>query len=140
MPMCLWIFVFLVFLSRSTDFNLVWSDEFDQPLGSGPSPSKWAYDLGVQHQNEELEYYTNSRKNSFVIKDKDCEDGKALVIRGLRETIHTGNVTTNYTSARIKTQGIYDFRYGKIECRAKIPKGPGIWPAFWTLGILIAND
>jgi beta-glucanase (GH16 family) len=116
-------------------FDLVWSDNFDQPVNSQPSPKNWNYETGVQHQNDELEYYTNSLENSFITTDKDAEDGKVLVIRALRKVIQTGNITTNFTSARINTKGLYKFRYGKIECRAKVPKGDGIWPAFWTLGL-----
>jgi len=127
-------FLFLAILEGALSFSLVWSDEFDQPLGSGPSSSKWTYDLGYLRTNDELEYYTNSRKNSFISSNRESTDGKVLVIRALKEVIHTGNITTNYTSARILTKGIFQFRYGKIECRAKVPKGQGLWPAFWTLG------
>ena len=105
----------------STD--LVWSDEFDGVMGSAPDSSKWVYDLGATGWgNQELQNYTNRRENSFL-------DGKGnLMIRAIKEPDGT------YTSARLKTKGLFTVRYGRIEGRMKIPKGQGIWPAFWMLG------
>ena len=101
----------------------MWADDFNGPAGSGPDPSKWVFDLGsTGWGNHELEDYTNSRDNVFL-------DGKGhLVIRAIR--LASGK----FTSGRIKTQGLYEVQYGKIEARIKIPRGQGIWPAFWMLG------
>ena len=78
--------------------------------------------------NNELEYYTSRLQNASQ------QDGN-LVIKVLEEK-YTGSdgVTRNYTSARLKTQGKFSQTYGRFEARIKIPRGQGIWPAFWMLG------
>jgi len=112
--------------------KLIWQDEFAQPLGSGPDPSKWTHDLGDHGWgNKELQRYTDSRENAFVVADSEATDGRALVIRALREE---GDSESRYTSARIKTQRKFAAKFGRIEARLKLPKGQGIWAAFWTLG------
>ncbi len=108
---------------------LTWSDEFNGPDGSAPDGKKWTYDLGGEGWgNEELETYT-ARPQNVQIR------GGNLVITALEET-YTGKdgLARNYTSARLKTQGLFARAYGRFEARIKIPKGQGIWPAFWTLG------
>lgn len=109
--------------------TLVWSDEFDAPDGSAPDPAKWTYDLGGRGWgNHELESYTNRRQNSSI------HDGK-LVIQALKER-YTGpdGIARDYTSARLKTKGLFAQKYGRFEARIKIPYGQGLWPAFWMLG------
>ncbi len=103
--------------------RLIWQDEFDGPAGSLPDKAKWAFDLGGGGWgNRELETYTDSTANIF-------QDGDGhLVIRA------TKTDTGAYRSARIKTQGLFAFTYGRAEARMKLPKGQGIWPAFWMLG------
>ncbi len=106
----------------------VWQDEFNQPAGSGPDPAKWVHDLGDNGWgNKELQAYTASRENSFVVDDPEATDGKALVLKAVRTP------AGGYTSARLKTQGKFATGYGRIEARLKLPKGQGIWPAFWML-------
>lgn len=110
-------------------WTLVWSDEFNGPDGSSPDPKKWTYDIGGNGWgNNELEYYTNRLQNAQI-------KGGNLVITAQKET-YTGadGVTRNYTSARLKTQGVFDQAYGRFEARIKIPAGQGMWPAFWMLG------
>jgi beta-glucanase (GH16 family) len=114
---------------NSSPWNLVWSDEFNGSNGSAPDSTKWTFDTGGNGWgNNELEYYTNRTQNASV------QDGN-LVIQALKET-YTGNdgVTRNYTSARLKTQGLFQQAYGRFEARIKIPYGQGMWPAFWMLG------
>ncbi len=114
--------------SRS-GWTLVWSDEFSTPDGSSPDPTKWTYDLGGNGWgNHELESYTNRPENAHIEKGN-------LVITAQKET-YTGadGVTRYYTSARLKTQGIFTQTYGRFEARIKIPEGQGMWPAFWLLG------
>lgn len=116
----------------ASGWNLVWSDEFNGANGSAPDPAKWTYDLGVGGNgwgNNELETYTNRPRNVQV-------SGGNLVITALQETYAdpVDNVTRNYTSARIKTQGLFSQAYGRFEARIKIPQGQGMWPAFWMLG------
>jgi beta-glucanase (GH16 family) len=110
-------------------WTLVWSDEFSGPDGSRPDPAKWKFEVGGNGWgNQELQYYTKRPENSFI-------RGGNLVIQALRESF-TGpdHVTRNYTSARMTTQGLFDQTYGRFEARIKIPRGQGIWPAFWLLG------
>ena len=105
-------------------YNIVWDDEFNQPDGSSPDPTKWTYDIGGGgYGNSELEYYT-SRTNNVRI------EGGQLVIEADQES-YGGE---NYTSTRMKTQGLESWTYGRIEASIKIPRGQGIWPAFWMLG------
>jgi beta-glucanase (GH16 family) len=103
-------------------WRLVWSDEFDGPANSAPDRTKWTYDLGqTGWGNAELENYTNSTNNAFL-------DGSGhLVIQAIANN-------AMFTSARLKTQGLAGFTYGKIEARIQIPFGQGVWPAFWMLG------
>jgi len=102
--------------------KLVWSDDFT--TDGAPDPSKWTYDLGASGWgNNELQNYTNLPANVKV-------QGGSLIITAIKEA--SGGAA--YSSARIKTQGLYDFKYGTIEMKAKMPKGAGTWPAFWSLG------
>lgn len=113
----------------SSRWNLVWSDEFNGPEGSAPDPTKWVLETGGGGWgNNELEYYTARPQNASL------HDGN-LVIKALQEK-YTGpdGVTRDYSSARLKTQGKYAQDYGRFEARIKIPRGQGIWPAFWMLG------
>jgi beta-glucanase (GH16 family) len=113
----------------TTPFPIIWQDEFNQPVGSGPDPAKWGHDLGDNGWgNQELQLYTDSRANSFVADDPDATDGRALVIKAVRTP------TGGYTSARLKTHGRFAVTHGRIEARLKLPQGQGIWPAFWMLG------
>src|SRR5690348_6382893 len=108
-------------------WNIVWDDEFNQPDGSLPDPTRWGYDLGGGGWgNAELETYTAT--NARV------QSGQ-LVIEADR-IISAGK--TNYTSARMLTKGKWSWAYGRMEARLKIPRGQGIWPAFWMLGTNIS--
>lgn len=120
-------------LARAVTPVLVWSDEFNGAVGSGPDATKWTYDLGAGGWgNNELENYTNSRGNSVIVADAGATDGLALAIRAQSSS-------GSYTSARIKTQGLYTYQYGRVETRASLPAGAGMWPAFWTLGANIST-
>jgi beta-glucanase (GH16 family) len=113
---------------------LIWSDEFSGPEGSLPDPGKWTYDMGGNGWgNHELESYTNRKENAHV-------EGGNLVITARKETLtDKDGVTRGYTSARLKTQGIFQQTYGRVEARIKITGGQGMWPAFWMLGGDIAT-
>ena len=110
-------------------WTLVWSDEFNGPDGSRPDAAKWKFEVGGNGWgNQELQYYTTRPENSFI-------RGGNLVIQTLQENFAgPDRVTRNYTSARMTTQGLFDQAYGRFEARLKIPRGQGIWPAFWLLG------
>lgn len=101
--------------------ELVWSDEFD---GDTIDASNWTFDLGGGGWgNGEAQYYTDRPENARV------EDGM-LVIELRQERFEDGY----YTSARLKTQRLREFQYGRIEARLKVPSGAGTWSAFWMLG------
>jgi beta-glucanase (GH16 family) len=101
-------------------YNLVWSDEFN---GSSVDTSKWVFETGNNGGwgNGELEYYQAA--NATV-------SGGILTITAKKENVGG----CSYTSTRMKTAGKYSFTYGKAEARLLIPKGKGLWPAFWMLG------
>lgn len=115
--------------SRERKWNLAWSDEFDEPDGSGVDPTKWVLEVGGGGWgNQELEYYTDRLQNAYV------QDG-SLVIRAQREKYKgKDGVIRDYTSARLKTQGKFSQTYGRFEARMKIPYGQGLWPALWMMG------
>jgi beta-glucanase (GH16 family) len=116
-------------------WTLVWSDEFYGANASVPDPTKWRHDVGGNGWgNNELEYYTNRTENAYL------QDGQ-LVIHALKETYKgPDGVTRHYTSARLKTQGLFQQTYGRFEARIKIPYGQGLWPAYWMLGSNIATE
>lgn len=101
--------------------TLAWSDEF---TANYINTNNWSYDIGGSGWgNNELEYYTNSNKNAYTT-------GGYLVIEARKETMGTNN----YTSARMISKDKKTFTYGRIDFRAKLPKGQGVWPALWMLG------
>jgi beta-glucanase (GH16 family) len=114
-------------------YTLAWSDEFNAADGTTPDPQKWTYDLGGNGWgNHELEFYTNHAQNAQI------KSGN-LVITALKESATNKDGTGDYTSARIKTQTLFAQTYGRFESRIKIPRGEGVWPAFWMLGEDIAT-
>ncbi|NLB64438.1 MAG: family 16 glycosylhydrolase [Fibrobacter sp.] len=105
----------------NAQWTLAWSDEFDY-TGS-PDSNKWGYDIGGHGWgNNELQFYTNRLENSSV------NDG-ILTITARKES-YQGK---NYTSARLVTRHKGDWLYGKVEVKAKLPRGVGMWPAIWML-------
>src|ERR1035438_6507276 len=117
--------------AHGQSLTLVWSDEFNSVTSSNVDTTKWTFDLGNGSNtpagpgwgNDELEFYTDRTNNAYVA-------GGVL-------HIHAQIENTNgfrYTSARLKTQGLFSTLYGRIEWRAKLPAGVGMWPALWMLG------
>jgi beta-glucanase (GH16 family) len=107
-------------------WQLVWSDEFSQQDGSSPDSTKWGYDIGNGSSgwgNNEWEYYTSRTNNARI------QNGQ-LVIEACKES-YSG---FNYTSARMLTKGKWSWAYGRMGASIKLPRGQGIWPAFWMLG------
>ncbi|USQ85518.1 discoidin domain-containing protein [Streptomyces phaeoluteigriseus] len=115
--------------------RLVWSDEFDGAANTKPDASKWRSDPGTGPNNE-LEYYTDHRNAAL--------DGSGhLVMEARKEATAgsscprdplSGSGTCQYTSARMNTGATFQFTYGRVEARIKVPKGNGLWPAFWMMG------
>ena len=110
--------------AKSTQYKLVWSDEF---INDRLDSDIWNYNIGAGGWgNNELEYYTNDEQNVRL------QDGN-LVITARAEKDKNGK-TIQYTSGRINTNGKASFKFGKIEARIKVPNDIGLWPAFWMLG------
>jgi beta-glucanase (GH16 family) len=104
--------------------TLVWSDEFDYT--GLPDASKWSYDTDGNAGgwgNNEKEYYTNGRLQNAEVK------GGYLTINAIKEDFQG----FKYTSARLVTRTKGDWLYGRIEVKAKLPDGRGMWPAIWML-------
>ncbi|WP_299060225.1 family 16 glycosylhydrolase [uncultured Polaribacter sp.] len=106
--------------------NLVWFDEFN---GTKIDPNKWHHQTFGPNAgrwfNGELQHYTDSNANSFVTNGN-------LFIVAKKETKNQNGITLDYTSARLNSK--YAFTHGRVDVRAKLPKGNGTWPAIWTLG------
>ena len=109
--------------------TLVWSDEFNGPNGSAPDPAKWtAVTNDSGYGNRELEFYTPRSQNVHL------QNGSLVITARREETTGPDGQPRNYTSARLESRGLFDLKYGRVEARIKLPKGQGIWPAFWMLG------
>ena len=102
--------------------KLVWSDEFDK--NGLPDSTKWGYDVGgTGWGNNELQFYTDARKENASVRNGH------LVIEARMENYQE----RKYSSARLVSKNKGDWKYGRIEVRAKLPHGKGIWPAIWML-------
>lgn len=135
--------IFLILICVPTLFaaeapwKLAWSDEFDKE--GLPDPAKWDYEEGFVRNNE-AQYYTRARKENARV-----ENG-LLVIEGRREKFANSRFDpqakrgpaskpfADYTAASLITHNKADWKFGRIEVRAKLPKGRGVWPAIWMLG------
>jgi len=117
----------------------VWSDEFTGPLGTPIDSTKWVFETGILNVNDEVEYYcspgmtsggcNSTQPNAYI-------DGNGhLVIQAIRINPSTAPFSGSWTSARMTTNGTEQFQYGRAEARMMLPIGPGLWPAFWALGV-----
>ena len=115
--------------SRAAKWKLAWQDEFNGPNGSPVDPEKWTAEVGGKGWgNRELQSYTDRINNAYQ------EDG-SLVIKAIKEDYKGADkISRNYTSARLITKRTFTTQYGRIVARIKVPRGQGIWPAFWMLG------
>ena len=109
------------------DLTLIWSDEFDYE--GSPDINKWHHQTIAPNNgswwNGELQHYTDRIENSYV-------NNGTLKIKAKKEQYEFDNSSKSYTSARLNSK--FSFKYGRIDVRAKLPKGAGTWPAIWTLG------
>ncbi|MFD5791971.1 ricin-type beta-trefoil lectin domain protein [Streptomyces diastatochromogenes] len=107
------------------------SDTFDGPAGSGVDSSKWTLETGDNVNNHERQYYTSGTRNAAL-------DGQGHLVITARKENPAGYQcwygSCQYTSARMNTAGKFNAQYGHVEARMKIPRGQGMWPAFWMLG------
>ena len=124
---------FSVSVLHAVEWEPVWSDEFNyQGL---PDPTKWDYEDGFM-RNHEAQFYTRAR-----LENASVENG-CLIIEARKEHFPIpadspnaqGRKFADYTSASLITKGKQNWTYGRLEMRAKLPQGRGVWPAFWTLG------
>jgi len=103
---------------------LEWSDEFDGPAGARPNAASWRADVGTDWGNQQLEFDTDLASNASL-------DGQGHLVITARREPYQGR---SFTSARLTTEGKHRVQYGRIEVRAQLPRGRGLWPAFWLLG------
>ena len=124
-----------VFSPNIPSGTLVWSDEFTNSTSANamPNPLVWTYDTGNSgFGNNELENYCAWSANASpcgTANPNAYED-----TGGLLHIVARQPSAGVYTSARLKTQGLFSFQYGRLEARMKLPEGQGLWPAFWLLG------
>lgn len=112
--------------NKDTSLKLVWEEHFNE---DSLSEAIWNYELGDGCPN--LCGWGNNERQQYTKKNHELKDGM-LVISAKKEG-------GNYTSTRITTKGKKEFKYGRIETRAKLPVGKGLWPAFWMLGANISE-
>jgi beta-glucanase (GH16 family) len=109
---------------EAPEWQLVWADEFDGAVGALPDPANWQFDIGTDWGNAQLEYDTDRPENVSL-------DGNGHLAITARRESYQGR---SYTSGRIKTQGLFEQARGRFEARIQLPRGQGLWPAFWMLG------
>jgi beta-glucanase (GH16 family) len=115
------------------EWVLTWSDEFDGPAGARVDEAKWVTETGGHGWgNQERQYYTDLPANAAL-------DGNGHLVITAREVPPNSSLSCwygpcRYTSARLKTKGKLEQTYGRFEARLRVPRGQGIWPAFWMLG------
>ncbi|HVU48065.1 MAG TPA: family 16 glycosylhydrolase [Terracidiphilus sp.] len=120
--------------------TLIWSDEFANSTGSNaqPNPLVWTYDTGASGWgNKELEDYCGW--NSSASPCSAASPNAYVGTDGYLHIVAQQPSANAYTSARLKTQGLFSFQYGRIEFRAQVPEAQGFWPAAWLLGNNIAT-
>jgi beta-glucanase (GH16 family) len=134
--MCFALFACLVLAAcagRATSPTLVWHDEFDGPAGTSFDRTKWVADTGGQgFGNQEREFYTTRAENVALDGDGHLVITARAASTTSADTCWYGRCL--YTSTRLKTKGLFAQTYGRYEARIRIPRGQGMWPAFWMLG------
>lgn len=121
--------------------TLVWSDEFANSTGANaqPNPLVWTYDTGNSgFGNSELEDYC-----AWGSSASPCSTASPNAYAGAGGSLHIVAQQPSagvYTSARLKTQGLFSFQYGRIEAKMQLPESQGLWPAFWLLGDNITTN
>jgi len=115
--------------------TLVWSDEFANSTGANAQPNKqvWTYDTGAGGWgNSELENYCGW--GSTTSPCSAASPNAFVDTNGYLNIVAEQPSNGVYTSARLKTEGMFSFQYGRIEIRAQVPEAQGFWPAFWLMG------
>ncbi len=129
--------IFLCSRAFAGEWKLVWSDEFDRD--GPPDATRWGYEAGFV-RNSEKQYYTPARAENARVKDG------LLIVEGRKERFRNAahkpgskdwrkkDAFADYTSACLVTLGKASWKYGRVEVRAKLPSGKGVWPAIWMMG------
>ncbi|HEY5652808.1 MAG TPA: glycoside hydrolase family 16 protein [Pontiella sp.] len=129
------VFTLFIFSVYADDYKLVWADEFN--IDGAPNPENWTYEHGFV-RNHEAQWY--QPQNAI------CTNGM-LIIEARKERVpnpyydsssrrwKNNRKFAEYTSSCLITKGLHSWKYGRFEMRARIDARPGIWPAFWTLGV-----
>ena len=113
-------------------WTLIWSDEFEGAAGATVDGAKWVADTGGQGWgNQERQYYTSSGNASLDGTGRLVITARAELADSPRRCWYG---TCRFTSARLKTKGRFEPTYGRFEARIRVPRGQGLWPAFWMLG------
>jgi beta-glucanase (GH16 family) len=115
-------------------YHLLWEDDFSKDPDGLPDPAKWNFQVGFLRNHEE-QFYTKARLENCRI-----EHGQ-LIIEGRKETYSPSwshpdkPIVAKYTAAAIDTTGKFSWQYGRLEVKAQLPAGAGVWPAIWGCGI-----
>ena len=132
----LWFALAMPALAQS--WNLSWSDEFNGAANSAIDSANWTYDTGVLNVNNEIEYYCAPGSNTAPCVSGTPNayiDGSGhLIIQAIKINSSVAPNSGSWTSARLKSQNLQSFQYGRLESSMKLPIGAGIWPAYWALG------
>lgn len=126
-PILIIVFMFQMEAQMAPKMQLVWSDEFN--LEGAPDPLRWSYEVGdgcpknCGWGNNELQYYTDNRRENARV-----QNGFLIV-----EARHEPTGTSDYSSAKLISKGKGDWTYGRVDVRARLPHGRGVWPAIWML-------
>ena len=115
--------------ARGAVAPLAWADEFNGPRGRLPDARKWTLETGYGWGDRELQSYTDRPANVSL-------DGKGRLAITARRERYRGpdGRAARYTSARINSRAKFEFAYGRVEARIRVPRGRGLLPAFWALG------
>jgi beta-glucanase (GH16 family) len=123
--------------TNPTTWRLAWSDEFNTQAGTAPNPNVWGREVGdgtvngiPGWGNDELEYYTAGTGNVAT----DGQGHLVITARAADGSLQCYYGPCQYTSARLLTKQRFEVAYGRVEARVKVPRGAGLWPAFWMLG------
>jgi beta-glucanase (GH16 family) len=120
-----------------SNWRLAWSDEFNTAAGTAPNPNTWGHEVGDGTANgipgwgnDELEYYTAATDNAAT----DGQGRLVITTKAADGSLQCYYGPCRYTSARLLTKQRFEVAYGRVEARIKVPRGSGLWPAFWMLG------
>ncbi|HMN59208.1 MAG TPA: family 16 glycosylhydrolase, partial [Anaerolinea sp.] len=124
-------------VADTSKWKLVWSDEFNGKTGTAANPNVWGQEVGdgtvngiPGWGNDELEYYTAGSANAAM----DGKGNLQITTAAADGSLMCYYGPCQYTSARLLTKNRFEVAYGRVEARVKVPRGAGLWPAFWMLG------